>query len=490
MKDDDWHKNSPPRDTVRPPAPAGLAKCPTGIAGFDEITCGGLPRGRTSLLCGGAGSGKTLFGVEFLVRGAERYGDPGVFMSFEENAEELADNVRSLGIDLEDLGRRGLLRIDSVRLAGEEIVVAGEFSLDGLFLRLAAAIDAIGARRVVLDTVETLFAAIDDPARLRSELRRLFGWLKERGVSTIITGERTNGRLTRHGLEEFVSDCVVVLDHRASDQISTRWLRIAKYRGSRHGTNEYPFLIGTRGLSMLPITSLALDHAVSAERIASGIAELDAMLAGGFYRGASILVSGSAGTGKTTFAASLVDAACRRGERCLYFAFEESPAQLERNMRSVGIDLAGWQNKQRLRICALRPSHFGLEEHLATMHEAVTDFPPQVVVIDPANGFVQAGSEREARMMLARLVDYLKGAGITTVITALCLTGEDPERHSIGISSVIDSWLVLRLVERNRHLARNLVVLKSRGMAHSNAVRDFVIGDSGFSLLEDGVGGD
>ncbi len=446
---------------------------------------GVLPRGRPTLVCGGAGCGKTLFAMEFLVRGAIQYGEPGVFMAFEESAEELTQNVRSLGFELDDLVAANKLAIDYVRVDRGEIEETGEYDLEGLFIRLGLAIDSVGAKRVVLDTIETLFGGLSNPSILRSELRRLFRWLKDRGVTTVITGERGDGQLTRQGLEEYVSDCVILLDHRVTEQLSTRRLRVVKYRGTHHGTNEYPFLIDESGISVLPITSLGLRHDVSEERIPSGVPKLDAMLGGeGFYRGSSILVSGTAGTGKTSLAASFADATCRRGERCLYFAFEESQQQLIRNMRSIGIDLLPWIEKGLLNFHASRPTLHGLESHLVTIHKLVSDFGPRVVVVDPLSNFTSAGSTLEVRSMLLRLIDYLKAEQITAFFTSLTSGGDSLERTETEVSSIIDTWLLLRDIELAGERNRGLFVLKSRGMAHSNQIREFRLTSQGLDLLE------
>jgi circadian clock protein KaiC len=466
-----------------------LPKAPTGISGFDEITDGGLPRGRTSLVCGSAGCGKTLFAMEFLVRGATQFDEPGVFIAFEETPEDLVKNVRSLGFDLDELSDQNKVAVDYIRVERSEIDEAGEYDLEGLFLRIGLAIDSVGAKRVVLDTIETLFAGFDNQAVLRSELRRLFGYLKQRGVTAIITGERGEGQLTRQGLEEYVSDCVILLDHRVTDQISTRRLRVVKYRGTTHGTNEYPFLIDSAGITVLPITSLALEHEANGERISSGVPRLDAMLGGeGFYRGSSILVSGTAGTGKSSLSAHFADATCRRGERCLYFAFEESQSQIIRNMRSIGIDLQPWVDQGLLQFHATRPTMHGLEMHLALTHKQVRDFSPQVVVVDPVSNLMAAGSRREAEAMLLRLVDFLKGQGITTFMTSLTSGGHSLEATEQGLSSIVDSWLLLRDIELGGERNRGLYVLKSRGMAHSNQIREFVLTDKGIDLLDVYVG--
>jgi len=468
---------------------SALPKALTGIQGLDEITAGGLPTGRPTLLCGSAGCGKTVLAMEFLVHGALEYGEPGVFMAFEETGEDLQQNVASLGFDLAGLARKKKLVLDYVHIDRSEIEETGEYDLNGLFIRLAEAVESVGAKRVVLDTVEALFAGLPNPAILRAELRRLFRWLKDRGLTTIITGERGEGTLTRHGLEEYVSDCVIVLDHRVREQVSTRSLRVVKYRGSTHGSNEYPFLIDGHGISVLPITSLGLDHPARTERISSGVARLDTMLGGhGYFRGSTVLVSGTAGTGKTSLSAHFVDAACRRGERCLYFAFEESPAQIVRNMRSIGLDLGRWRRRNLLRFHVARPSLGGLETHLATMHKAVHDFDPGVVVLDPMNSFGMVGSEFETKSMLTRLVDFLKSQGITGMFNSLTAGGGWAEGSEAGISSLIDTWLLLRDIESNGERNRALYILKSRGMAHSNQVREFLLTDHGVELRDVYIG--
>ena len=471
------------RPIVPPPQ---LSKAPTGINGLDEITGGGLPRGRPTLVCGSAGCGKTMLALEFLVRGATQFGEPGVFMMFEENAQELTANVRSLGFDLDKLVAKKNILLDHVRVERSEIEETGEYDLEGLFIRLGHAIDSIGAKRVVLDTVEALFAGLPNHAILRAELRRLFRWLKDRGMTAIITGEKGEASITRYGLEEYVADCVITLDHRVAEQICTRRLRVVKYRGTAHGTNEYPFIIGERGLSVLPITSLQLDHRASVERIPTGIAGLDAMLGGqGLYRGSSVLVTGSAGTGKSSIAAKFADTACRRGERTLLFAYEESSEQLLRNMRSIGIDLAPWVKKGLLQIHCSRPSMHGLEQHLVMMHDTVLAFRPGVVVVDPISNLALDDREAEVKPTLMRLIDFLKKLQITSVFTSLTSGGtatSAPEDSQMGVSSLMDTWLLLRNVEFNGERNRLIYVLKSRGMAHSNQVREFVLSDAGIDL--------
>ncbi|HEX5476225.1 MAG TPA: circadian clock protein KaiC, partial [Burkholderiales bacterium] len=444
--------------------------------------------GRPTLVCGAAGCGKTLFAMEFLLRGAQQFGEPGVFMAFEETEKDLADNVRSLGFDLDKLVDQGKIAVDYVYVEPSEIEETGEYDLEALFLRLGAAIDAVGAKRVVLDTIESLFSGFSNAAVLRAELRRLFRWLKDRGVTAIITGERGEGSLTRQGLEEYVSDCVILLDNRVRDQVSTRRLRIVKYRGSLHGTNEYPFLIDEDGISVLPVTELGLDHAVSNERVSSGIARLDHMLGGGFYRGSSILISGTAGSGKSSIAAQAAAAACERGERCLYFAFEESRAQIVRNMRTIGLDLEKHLKKGLLSIEASRPTLYGLEMHLAHMHRRVKAFEPGTVVIDPVSNLSTSGTLAEAEAMLLRLVDFLKARRVTAVLTNLTNSSGALEATDIGISSLIDTWILLRDIELGGERNRGLYILKSRGMAHSNQIREFLITSSGIDLLDVYVG--
>jgi len=451
-----------------------LPKSPTSIQGLDEITGGGLPKGRPTLVCGGAGCGKTLFAMEFLVRGATQYNEPGVFVSFEETEKELTANVASLGFDLATLVERKKLWLEHIHIERSEVEQSGEYDLEGLFIRIHQAIENIGARRLVLDTIETLFSALPNPRAVRSELRLLLCWLKRKGVTAIITAERGDGTLTRQGLEEYVSDCVILLDHRVNDQSSIRRLRIVKYRGSTHGTNEYPFLIDEDGFSVLPVTSLGLNYNSSPKRISTGIPRLDTMLSGkGYYRGSTVLVSGTAGTGKTSIAAQFVDAACRRKERVLYFTFEESPSQLVRNMRSIGINLEPWLKKGMLQFLATRPTLYGLENHLTTCIKLINKFKPTVVVLDPINSFMAGENQSEVKSMLLRLVDFLKMNRITAFCTSLTSGDDNLESTDVYISSLMDTWLLLRDIEIGGERNRGLYVLKSRGMAHSNQIREF-----------------
>ena len=471
--------------TSKSPTPSSLAKVATGIDGFDEITGGGLPQGRPTLVCGGPGCGKTLFALQFLVHGATR-GENGVFVTFEETEEDLLKNAASLGYDVPALIARKRLALEYIRVERSEIEETGEYDLEALFIRLDHALRTVRARRIVLDTIESLFAGLSNDGILRAELRRLFAWLKDRGITAVITGERGTATLTRQGLEEYVSDCVIFLDHRVTDQISTRRLRVVKYRGSSHGTNEYPFLIDRRGIAVLPVTSLQLMHRTTSARVPTGLDWLDDMFGGqGYFRGSSVLFSGGAGTAKTTLAAYFLDAACRRGERAICFQFEESPAQYVRNMRSVGLKLDRWVRKGLLRIHAARPTLYGLEFHLATMHREVDEAAPSVVVVDPLSSFIGASFD-EVNSMVMRLIDYLKGKNITALFTHLIPGSGASQEVEVGVSSLIDTWILLRNSPPGEHGGRHLSILKSRGMSHSSDRRAFELTDEGPVLLPPG----
>ncbi|MDW8848462.1 circadian clock protein KaiC [Flavobacterium sp. MMLR14_040] len=462
-------------------------KTPTGVDGLDEITDGGFPKGRPTLICGGAGCGKTLLSMQFLIKGITEYNEPGVFMSFEEPSDDLTLNVKSLGFDLEKLKADKKLVVDHVRVERSEIEEAGEYDLDGLFIRLGHAIDSIKATRVVLDTIESLFAGLDNQAILRAELRRLFHWLKTKGVTAIITGERGEATLTRQGLEEYVSDCVIVLDHRVIEQVSTRRMRIVKYRGSTHGTNEYPFLIDEDGISVLPITSLKLNNEVSSDVISTGVPGLDEMFDdGGFYRGSNILISGTAGTAKTTVASYFADEQCKKNERVIYFAFEESPQQLVRNMKSIGIDLERHIKKGNLQIHSSRPSLNGLELHLLTLRKLIKEYQPTTIVIDPISNLITVGSQQEVRSMLVRLIDMLKANNITALFTSLNKQTDNfrPDLAEESVSSLVDTWITVRDMEGIGERNRGIFIIKARGMGHSNQVREFVITSKGIELLD------
>ena len=458
---------------------------PSGIRGLDEITFGGLPQGRAILVCGGAGCGKTLLGMEFLVRGAKQFGEPGVCITFEESAQEVANNLAALGFDIPGLVKKKLLAIDDVDLERSLIEEAGEYDLEALFVRIAYAVESVGAKRIMLDGVEALFAGLTNEGILRSELRRLFRWLKDKKLTAVVTAERGAGTLTRHGLEEYISDCVILLDHRVSEDVLTRRLRVVKYRGSTHGTNEYPFIIESTGLSVMPVTSIDLKHTASKERVSTGIPGLDDMFGGkGYFRGSSVLVSGTAGTGKTTIAAHFVNAACGRGERCLYFSFEESSSQVIRNMRSVGLDLQQWVDRGLLNFCAARPTTFGLEMHLVRIHQLVQDNRPQIVVVDPVTALLHSGTAPEARSMLLRLVDFLKEKQITALLTTLNHGNDLTEETEVNVSSLVDAWLTLRDIEVGGERNRGIYILKARGLAHSNQIREFNLSSHGVELRE------
>ena len=468
-----------------------IEKVPTGITGLDEITEGGLPKGRPTLICGSAGVGKTLFGLEFVLKGATMFQEPGVIITFEEKPDDLALNVASLGYDLKKLQDKKAISVDYIHVERSEIEETGEYDLEGLFIRLAYAIDSIGAKRIVLDTIENLFAGLDNEGILRAELRRLFNWLKERKITAVITAEKGDGTLTRQGLEEYVSDCVILLDHRVTNQVSTRRLRVVKYRGSFHGTNEYPFMIDKEGISVLPITSLQLNNEVSSQRVGSGIPELDRMLNGnGFFRGSTILVSGTAGTGKTSISATFVDAACKRREKCLYFAFEESPQQIIRNMRSIGIDLQKHVEAGLLQFHASRPTLYGLEMHLVNIHKNISRFRPKTIVLDPITNLITAGQLSDVKSILLRLIDFVQSEGITTLFTALNQNTSINEQTDEGVSSLVDAWITIRDIESNGERNHGLYIMKSRGMKHSNQVREFLITDAGLKLEDVYIGPD
>ena len=473
------------KTATRPALVQSVPKSPTGIQGLDEITGGGLPRGRPTLICGGPGCGKTILAMEFLINGARQFGEPGVFVSFEETVEDLTLNFASLGLDPRPLSARKKLALDYVQVEPNQIQETGAYDLDGLFIRLGHAIDGIGAKRVVLDTIETLFSGLSQTRLLRAELRRLFTWLKTKGVTAIVTGERGEGGMTRHGLEEYITDCVILLDHRVTEQNATRRLRVVKYRGSTHGANESPFFIDESGISVLPIASLGLQHRLAPGRLSTGVADLDAMLGGrGYFRGSTILVSGSAGTGKTSLAGYFADAACRRGESALYFAFEESAAQIVRNLRSIGTDLEPSLRKGLLQVHAARPTTSGLEGHLSAMHRLIEEKKPRVVVVDPISNLISVGTSAEVKAMLARLIDFMKVRQMTALFTSLTIDEGHPEGTDIGISSFMDTWLVLRNIEMNGERIRTLDVVKSRGMPHSNQVREFALTSHGLKLID------
>jgi circadian clock protein KaiC len=462
----------------------GISKSPTGIDGFDDLTLGGLPTGRPALICGSAGCGKTLFASTFLLNGAREFDEPGVFVTFEERPVDIVSNVASLGFEMDKLIEEDKILIEHIAVDPAELAEIGEYDLEGLFLRLELAIEQVGAKRIVLDTIESLFSAFTNPAILRAEIRRLFDWLKDRGMTTVITAERGDGSLTRQGLEEYVSDCVILLDHRVHNQISTRRLRIVKYRGTAHGTNEYPFLIDEDGFSVLPVSSLGLGHKVFEERVSSGVADLDEMLVGGgFHRGSSILLSGVAGSGKSSLAACFADATCAGGEKAIYFSFEESAAQTVRNMRSIGVDLQRWLDSGALKHIAARPTFYSLEMHLAVMLREVIRSKPALVVLDPISAFLGNAEQLEVQSMLLRMVDFLKSHGVTAVFTHLMHSQIGSTETDVGLSSLMDAWILLLNREINGEFNRELYLLKARGMAHSNQVREFTMSDDGIKLI-------
>jgi len=469
-----------------------LPKSLTGIEGLDDITMGGLPKARTTLICGGTGTGKTLLAMEFLLRGATQFNEPGVFMAFEESTNDLIANVASIGFDLKGLITAEKVVVDFVYIDHEQIVEAGEYNLDALFIRLGTAIDAIGAKRVVLDTIESLFSSLPNPAVLRAELRRLFRWLKEKGVTAVITGEGGTDALTRHGLEEFISDCVINLTISIEDRVASRRLRIMKYRGSSHGTNEYPFVIDGKGFSLIPITSSKLEYKISNAKVSSGIPRLDTMLGGrGFFEGSVIMVSGPSGTGKTTFMSHFADAACRRNERAVYISFEESPDQIIRNMSSVGLTLDKWIKQGLLVMESRRPTQCGLDMHLVLAQKLIAEHDPKIVIMDPVTSFSDIANSSDVKRILMKFVDHMKSLGVTTMFGSLTPSELPAEVSAVNISSIIDSWILLRDMESNGERNRGLYILKSRGMRHSNQVREFLISDHGVDICDvyTGTGG-
>jgi len=462
-----------------------LEKTSTGIQGLDEITNGGLPKGRPTLICGAAGCGKTMFAMQFLVNGVKD-NEPGLFVSFEETQEELEKNFASLGLDLKTLEEEKKFAVEHIQMELSKIEETGEFNLEGLFIRLAYAIEQIGAKRIVLDTIEAIFSGLPNEFILRAELQRLFHWLKSKGLTAIITGERGENTLTRYGLEEYVADCVILLDNSVLNRISTRNLRIIKYRGSSHGSNLYPFLIDDDGISVLPVTSLQLEHEVSTQRIYTGIERLDTMFGGkGFYKGSSILVSGAAGTGKSSIAANIAANVCKNGDKCLYFAFEESPQQIIRNMKSISIDLQPWVEKGLLKFHATRPTLYGLETHLVNINKIVKEFQPDVVIFDPVSNLITVGTGEEVKSMLTRVLDYLKSRLITTISTSLTMGHIETD---IGVSSLMDTWINLKSIETNGERNRTIEIIKARGMYHSNQVREFKLTNSGIKLIDVYIG--
>jgi circadian clock protein KaiC len=461
-----------------------LDKAASGLEGLDEITLGGLPRGRPTLVYGGPGCGKTLFGIQFLARGAAQHHEPGVFLAFEESIDDVKQNAQALGYDFRALIDQKLLALEHAVIDPAREIGHGEYDLDALFMRLARAVDSLSAKRLVLDSPEVLIRQDADKAAIKESSERLFRWLRNRGVTSIVTAAEGNGG-SRHGFEEYIADCVVRLDHRLDQQVSTRTLRVIKYRGSAHGTNEYPFLIDQSGIRVLPVTSIGLNHQVSTERVSTGVSRLDTMLGGaGFFRGTTVMLSGTPGSGKSSLAAHYTDAACRRGERVLAFTYEESPRQITRNMKSIGLDLERWESQGLLRFIAARPSMYGLEMHLAIMLGAIAEFDPQSVIIDPISNLVRAGREREAQTMVVRLIDALKTRGITTILTHPTSGLPSADHTDLAISSIIDTWMFVQNLQNGGERNRALYILKSRGMAHSSQIREFVITGEGIELID------
>lgn len=460
-----------------------LPKARTGILGLDEITAGGFPAGRPTLICASAGCGKTVLAMEFIVRGIREFGEPGLFISLEESVSSLIANFESLGFDLHGLIDANKLAILHINLSGEPHLDGGEFSLDALMLRMRAAIDRVGAKRIAVDTLESLFATMPNQRILRWELARLFDWLRDNQLTTVLTAERGDGELTREGLEEYVSDCVLVLDHRITEQTAKRRLRIVKYRGSSHGLDEYPFLITNHGVSVIPVSSVNLDSKVGKQRVSSGVSDLDQMLNGeGYFKGSTILISGKAGTGKSSLGAAFVHAAASRAERTHYFAFEESESQIVRNMQSIGVDLQPMLNNGTLSIEAYRPTLHGLEEHLLAITTRVIEVDPACVLLDPVTNFLAVGNILEVKSMLTRVLDDLKDQGITVMMTALTSGSAEPDETIVHVSSLVDTWIALDNTPVGSERRRALYIIKSRGMNHSQSVAGMTLSEHGINL--------
>ena len=462
-----------------------LRKTPTGIEGLDQITHGGLPKGRPTLIYGGAGCGKTLLAAEFIVRGITEFNEAGAFITFEETAQELTENVASLEFDIERLIENKDLFIHEVALGPEEMVELGGYDLNGLFIRIEYAIDSVGAQRLVIDGIETLFSYFTHEQNLRAEIKRLFEWIKKKGVTAVITAEsdEVSKKSTKHGIEEYLSDCVIFLDQRIQDEIAVRRLHIVKYRGTRHGTNEYPFLVTENGLSVLPVTVPGLDHEVPTERISTGIPQLDEMFGGkGYYRGSSILISGTAGTGKSSFASYFAKSVCESGKRCIYFSFEESTSQIIRNMQSIGLDLLPFEKQGLLQFHAVRPTMYGLEMHLLTMHRIINEFTPEAVLLDPISNLTSIGTIENIKLMFLRILDHLKKNRITALCTNLTEGGHAQEATEVGVSSIMDTWILLENLRKEDQRQRLISIIKSRGMPHSKSVRSFDLTDHGIVI--------
>ena len=460
-----------------------LPKSLTGIQGLDDITYGGIPQNRPTLLVGSIGTGKTIFAMEYIINGITMFNEPGVFMTFEEQTDELQINVTSMGYNLSKLIADNKIYLEHLHIDHREIQATGKYDIEGLFIRIEMAIEKVKAKRIVLDALDTLFIGLDSQI-LRSEIKRLFFWLKEKKVTAIITSEVGDIFLTRLGFEEVVADCVIELNNRLNNQISTRRLRIVKYRGSYHSTNEYPFMIDHKGITIFPIISEAPQIIVSNERISSGIKQIDEMLDGrGFYVGSSILVSGSAGTGKSSIAASFIKDVCEKKGTALYCAFEEAPNQIKRNMASIGIFLEPYEKSGNLHFYYSRPTLQTLELHFIAIKKLIKQINPSVVILDPITNLMIENINSDIRTMLTRFVDYLKMEQITVLLTAtLTVSSLELIQSNEGISSMVDTCIMIQeknIIDSRR---RTLYIMKSRGICNSKKEVEFIITSEGISI--------
>jgi circadian clock protein KaiC len=462
-----------------------IPKVPTKIAGLDEILEGGIPCGRTTVVSGGPGSGKTVLGLEFLCRGAMA-GEPGVFVTFEERAAAIRLNALAMGWDLADLEKAGKIAIIEARLPGEEIV-CGDFDIQGLLAILNGHVKRIGARRIVMDALDVLLRIYDDLKHERNELSRLHNWLTDHGLTSILSVKTRHGdnQESQYEFLDFMADCVIRLDHRVVGQVATRRLRVIKYRGSGFGTNEYPYVFGEHGIVLFPLTTAELTHQPLGTKISTGLKGLDVMLDGGFRLASCVLISGNSGTGKTTLASTFAQAACQRGERVLYLNFEESKEAMISGMLSPGIDLRPSLRDKTLIVQTATPESTGSDNHLNRVMETIARFKPDHLILDAVSACIRMGSKQAAFDFMMRLVSVVKERGITSILTNQIGNGvdnNDEELSGIGFSSIVDAVVQLRFVETDEEMLRQILVIKSRGSAHSNRRQLYFITDRGIEF--------